>query len=60
MAKWCLAHHEESFLYTHFAEICDIMKRSMTCRSRSATVCGLVAVADANDQSQFGGTTNPR
>ena len=26
MAKWCLAHHKESFLYTHFEEICDIMK----------------------------------
>ncbi len=26
MAKWCLAHHEESFLYTHFEEICEIMK----------------------------------
>lgn len=26
MAKWCLAHHQENFLYTHFAEICDIMK----------------------------------
>ena len=26
MAKWCLAHHEENFLYTHFEEICEIMK----------------------------------
>jgi len=26
MAKWCLAHHEESFLYTKFPEICDIMR----------------------------------
>src|SRR5918998_1498820 len=26
MAKWCLAHHKESFLYTHFAEICEIMR----------------------------------
>ena len=26
MAKWCLAHHKESFLYTHFEEICEIMK----------------------------------
>ena len=26
MAVWCLAHHEENFLYTHFAEICDIMQ----------------------------------
>ena len=27
MAKWCLAHHKENFLYTHFEEICEIMKR---------------------------------
>ena len=27
MAKWCLAHHKESFLYTHFEEICDLMRR---------------------------------
>ena len=39
MAKWCLAHHEENFLYTHFDEICDIMAAT-TCRSRSATGCG--------------------
>ena len=26
MAKWCLAHHQENFLYTHFEEICEIMK----------------------------------
>ena len=26
MAKWCLSHHKESFLYTHFEEICEIMK----------------------------------
>jgi len=26
MAKWCLAHHKESFLYTHFEDICEIMK----------------------------------
>ncbi len=26
MAQWCLAHHQESFLYTHFEEICEIMK----------------------------------
>src|SRR3546814_9819253 len=28
LAKWCLAHHKENFLYTHFEEICEIMKRS--------------------------------
>jgi thiamine biosynthesis protein ThiC len=38
MAKWCLAHHQENFLYTHFREICEIM-RPTTCRSRSATAC---------------------
>ena len=27
LAKWCLAHHQENFLYTHFEEICEIMKR---------------------------------
>lgn len=27
MAKWCLFHHQENFLYTHFEEICEIMKR---------------------------------
>ncbi len=27
MAKWCMAHHRESFLYTHFEDICDIMKQ---------------------------------
>ena len=41
MAKWCLAHHKENFLYTHFDEICEIM-RPMTSRSRSATACGRV------------------
>ena len=45
MAKWCLAHHKESFLYTHFEEICEIMKQydvasrwAMACaRARSPT-----------------------
>ena len=39
MAKWCLHHHRESFLYEHFDEICDIMHGPMTCRSRWATDC---------------------
>jgi hypothetical protein len=39
MAKWCLAHHKESFLYERFDEICDIMRKPTTCRSRSATAC---------------------
>jgi phosphomethylpyrimidine synthase len=38
MARWCLAHHKESFLYERFDEICEIM-RATTCRSRSATAC---------------------
>jgi phosphomethylpyrimidine synthase len=38
MAKWCLAHHKESFLYTHFEEICEIMKAYDVAFS-SATAC---------------------
>ena len=53
MAKWCLAHHEENFLYTRFEEICDLMKQPTTCRSRSATDCGPGSIADANDEAQF-------
>ena len=41
MARWCLAHHKESFLYTHFAEICDIMRAYTTSRSRWVTACAL-------------------
>ena len=40
MAKWCLAHHKENFLYTHFREICEIMRGLRRQRSRSATACG--------------------
>ena len=52
MAKWCLAHHEESFLYTHFEEICEIMKAYDVCFSLGD---GLRpgSVADANDEAQF-------
>ena len=52
MAKWCLAHHQESFLYTHFAEICDIMKAYDVAFSLGD---GLRpgAIADANDKAQF-------
>jgi len=52
MAKWCLAHHQESFLYTHFEEICEIMKAYDVSFSLGD---GLRpgAVADANDQAQF-------
>lgn len=52
MAKWCLAHHQESFLYTHFEEICEIMKAYDVCFSLGD---GLRpgAIADANDAAQF-------
>ena len=53
MAKWCLAHHRESFLYTHFEEICEIMKAYDVSFSLGD---GLRpgSVADANDAAQFG------
>ncbi len=53
MAKWCLAHHQESFLYTHFEEICDIMKAydvSFSLGDGLRPGC----IADANDDAQFG------
>jgi phosphomethylpyrimidine synthase len=52
MAKWCLAHHRESFLYTHFEEICDIMKAYDVAFSLGD---GLRpgSIADANDRAQF-------
>ncbi len=52
MAKWCLAHHEESFLYTHFEEICEIMKAYDVAFSLGD---GLRpgSLADANDAAQF-------
>ena len=53
MAKWCLAHHQENFLYTHFDEICEIMKAYDVSFSLGD---GLRpgAIADANDEAQFG------
>ena len=52
MAKWCLAHHKESFLYTHFEEICEIMKAYDVAFSLGD---GLRpgCIADANDAAQF-------
>ncbi len=52
MAKWCLAHHRESFLYEHFEEICEIMKAYDVCFSLGD---GLRpgSIADANDDAQF-------
>ncbi len=53
MAKWCLAHHQENFLYTHFEDICDIMKAYDVSFSLGD---GLRpgSIADANDEAQFG------
>jgi phosphomethylpyrimidine synthase len=53
MAKWCLAHHTESFLYTHFEEICEIMKAYDVSFSLGD---GLRpgSIYDANDEAQFG------
>ncbi len=53
LAKWCLAHHKENFLYTHFEEICEIMKAYDVAFSLGD---GLRpgCVADANDAAQFG------
>jgi len=52
MAKWCLAHHQESFLYTHFREICEIMAAYDIAFSLGD---GLRpgCTADANDEAQF-------
>ena len=52
MAKWCLSHHKESFLYTHFEEICEIMKAYDVAFSLGD---GLRpgSIADANDEAQF-------
>ncbi|KIC62383.1 phosphomethylpyrimidine synthase ThiC [Chryseobacterium taiwanense] len=52
MAKWCLFHHKENFLYTHFDEICEIMKKYDVAFSLGD---GLRpgSIADANDEAQF-------
>jgi phosphomethylpyrimidine synthase len=53
MAKWCLSHHKENFLYTHFEDICDIMKAydvSFSLGDGLRPGC----IADANDAAQFG------
>ena len=52
MAQWCLAHHKENFLYTHFEEMCDIMRAYDVSFSLGD---GLRpgAIADANDAAQF-------
>ncbi len=52
LAKWCLAHHEENFLYTHFDELCEVMKAYDVSFSLGD---GLRpgSIADANDEAQF-------
>jgi phosphomethylpyrimidine synthase len=53
LAKWCLAHHAENFLYTHFEEICEIMKAyDVTFSLGDGLRPG--CTADANDEAQFG------
>jgi phosphomethylpyrimidine synthase len=52
LAKWCIAHHQENFLYTHFEEICEIMKAydvSFSLGDGLRPGCA----ADANDDAQF-------
>ncbi|MGE7216861.1 phosphomethylpyrimidine synthase ThiC [Priestia koreensis] len=52
MAQWCLAHHEESFLYTHFEEICEILKAyDISISLGDGLRPG--SIADANDEAQF-------
>jgi phosphomethylpyrimidine synthase len=52
LAKWCLAHHRENFLYTHFEEICEIMKAyDVTFSLGDGLRPG--SLADANDEAQF-------
>lgn len=52
MAAWCLAHHKENFLYTHFEDICEIMKRyDVTFSLGDGLRPG--SIADANDEAQF-------
>jgi phosphomethylpyrimidine synthase len=56
MAKWCLAHHKENFLYTHFEQICEVMKKydvSFSLGDGLRPGC----IADANDDAQFGELT---
>jgi len=52
MAKWCLAHHKENFLYTHFDRICDLLRKyDVTFSLGDGLRPG--SIADANDQAQF-------
>lgn len=52
MAQWCLAHHQESFLYSHFEEICEILKQyDISVSLGDGLRPG--SIADANDEAQF-------
>ena len=52
MAAWCLAHHQENFLYTHFEELCDILRAyDVTFSLGDGLRPG--SIADANDEAQF-------
>jgi phosphomethylpyrimidine synthase len=52
MAAWCLAHHRENFLYTHFVELCEILRRyDVTFSLGDGLRPG--SIADANDEAQF-------
>jgi phosphomethylpyrimidine synthase len=52
MAKWCISHHQESFLYTNFAELCEILRRyDVTFSLGDGLRPG--SIADANDEAQF-------
>jgi len=53
MAKWCVSHHEESFLYTHFEEICELCKQYDVALSLGDGMRP-GAIADANDEAQLG------
>jgi phosphomethylpyrimidine synthase len=53
MAAWCLAHHQENFLYTHFEEICEIM-RAYDISFSLGDGLRPGSIADANDDAQFG------
>ena len=53
LAKWCLAHHEENFTYTHFREICEIM-RAYDVSFALGDGLRPGSIADANDEARFG------
>ena len=58
MAKWCLHHHKESFLYEHFEEICDIARAYDVSFSLGDGLCP-GSIADANDEAQFAELETP-